>query len=218
MQHWQCATCAISLFPDGPVDLFPASPSCCLPAIPTFDLCYLAHIFWGVSKAVIEGDGVNIRDWHFSVIWHHRQHISVQYRCHVLRSSPLDFTASVRRQRTENVGNSFSFLQLNMINCFIAKSLNVRKTEKRSSDLRSRNQTFGVFALIDKIFVCTFFIQSTNPAMDTFLSIFLNTFLTFAVWFINLTSWNDVIRATINYVFLHAFSLWLLWSFSPSII
>lgn len=141
MRHWQCATC--SLFPDGPVDLFPASPSCCLPAIPTFDLCYLALIFRGVSKAVIEGDGVNIRDWHFSVIWHHRQHISVQpVQVLVLWSSPLDFTASVRRQRTENAGNSFSFLQLNMINCFIAKSLNVRKKDPPIWEVVTRHLVF----------------------------------------------------------------------------
>ena len=47
------------------------------PAIPNFDLCYLSLILWGEAAAGIEGDGVNIRGWHFSVIWHHRRQVSV---------------------------------------------------------------------------------------------------------------------------------------------
>lgn len=48
---------------------------------PNFDLCCLAVIWWSVSEAGNEGDWVNIRHWHFSVIRHHRGHIeSSRYR------------------------------------------------------------------------------------------------------------------------------------------
>lgn len=61
--------CSLALLP---LSLFPTSPTCLLPTISSFDLCYLALILWGESGLMIEGDGVNITEWHFSVIWHHR--------------------------------------------------------------------------------------------------------------------------------------------------
>lgn len=45
-----------------------------------FDLRCLAVIWWGAFEAAIEGDWVNIRHWHFSVIWHHRGHIRSRRR------------------------------------------------------------------------------------------------------------------------------------------
>lgn len=84
--------CSLTLLLD-PCSPFPAPQICLLLAISNFDLCYLARILWGVSGVVIEGDGVNITDWHFSVIPHHRRHIQCCWnRWLVFPCSPFLFT------------------------------------------------------------------------------------------------------------------------------
>lgn len=99
---------------------FLPAPTRRLPAIPYFDLCYLALIFLGVSSAVIEGDGLNIRDWHFSVIWHHRRHLSVlalQVSC------PLKLSVRLRghRWQTKDLENYFLRFTFILINWSIQK-------------------------------------------------------------------------------------------------
>ncbi len=95
--------------------LFPASPTCLLPAISSFDLCCLTLILWGVSGVVIEGDGVNIRDWHFSLSTDITDGTfqCCQHRWRVLRSSPLLFTDPEGELRTFSV-NVF-FFQFSLI-------------------------------------------------------------------------------------------------------
>lgn len=68
MQDWPSALSVMTWTP------VPASPPCLLC---NFDLCYLSLIVWGASVAVTEGDGVNIRDWHFCHLTSQAVHFSV---------------------------------------------------------------------------------------------------------------------------------------------
>lgn len=138
---WSQQSAVQSHSPPGPVLPFSCSTNMSSANnISNFDLGYLALIFRGLSKVAIEGDGVRIRGWHFSVIWHHRQHSQCWcwYRKLVLQHYPVVFTAPEGGPSTSS-WIYFSWYWLNISTMTNDLYVNSKKKERKCWSVNQLN-------------------------------------------------------------------------------